>query len=142
MLLGVYWSSDQSMREINSSVQLQTTPDATRLLVLEISIAGQTYAVRADGVQKVLLLAAWTPQAKFSEHVVGVLRLEDQALPVVDARVCLGFETRPPKIQDRLLLVQTSTIFFIWLGHVNDLRDWKETDTLLNLEIFDPAVNP
>lgn len=142
MLLGVYWNSDQSMRELSSSVQLETTPDATRLLVLEISIAEQTYAVRADGVQKVLPLAAWTPQAQLPEHVVGVLRLEDQDLPVVDARVCLGFETRPPKIQDHLLLVQARTTFFIWLGHVNDLRDWKETDTLLNLEIFDPAVNP
>ncbi len=142
MLLGVYWDSDQSMREISSGVQLESIPDAIQLLVLEISIAGQTYAIRADGVQKVLAIAAWTVQAGLTEHVVGILRLEDQKLAVVDARVCLGFETRLPKIQDQLLLVQTTTAFFIWLDCVNDLRDWKETDTLLNLEIFDPAVNP
>jgi chemotaxis signal transduction protein len=130
------------MVEINSSVQLDRPPEATELLVLEISIAGTDYAIRADCVQKVLSVAAWTLQAELPENVVGVLQIEDQVLPVVNARACLGFETRLPQIEDHLLLVQTKSRFLIWLDQVNDLRDWIETDTLLNLEIFEPAVNP
>jgi chemotaxis signal transduction protein len=129
------------MVEINSSVQFGTTPDKTSILVLEISIAGQAYAIRADGVQKVLPIAAWTLQAGLPEHVVGMLQLEDQILPVVDARACLGFETRLPKIEDHLLLVQTSSMFLLWLDHATTLRDWQEVDTLLNLEIFDPGMD-
>jgi chemotaxis signal transduction protein len=127
------------MVEINSSVQLDTTPDKTSLLVLEISIAGQAYAIRADHVQKVLPIAAWTVQAGLPELVVGVLQLEDQILPVVDARVCLGFETRLPQIEDHLLLIEKNSTFLLWLDRANLLRDWKEVDTMLNLEIFDPT---
>ncbi len=130
------------MSEINSSLQLNEPPEATGLLVLEISIAGQAYAIRADCVQKVLPIAAWTLQPELPEHVVGVLRFEDQILPVVDARVCLGFETRLVQIEDHLLLVQTNSRFLIWLDRANTLRDWHETDTLLNTDIFEPAVNP
>jgi hypothetical protein len=36
--------------------------------------------------------------------------------------------------------VQTNSRFLIWLDRANTLRDWVETDTLLNLEIFEPAV--
>jgi hypothetical protein len=32
-------------------------------------------------------------------------------------------------------------MFLLWLDHANSLRDWHETDTLLNLEIFDPTVD-
>ena len=133
---------DSFMVEINLSVQLDSPPEASGLLVLEISIAGQVYTIRADCVQKVLPIAAWIAQPGLPENVVGVLQLEDQDLAVVDARICLGFETRPPKIRDHLLLIQTGIAFLIWLDHVNNLRDWQETDTLLNLDIFDPAVNP
>ncbi len=130
------------MVEINSSVQSNLIPEATGLLVLEISIAGQAYAVHADSVQKVLPLAAWNVQPGLPEHVVGMLQFEDQNLPVVNARACLGFETRLPQIEDHLLLVQTNSRFLIWLDHANSLRDWIETDTLLNLEIFEPELNP
>jgi chemotaxis signal transduction protein len=129
------------MSEINSSLQPAKPPELTNLLVLEISIAGQTYAIRADRVQKVLPIAAWTAQAQLPEHVVGILQLESQALSVVDARACLGFESQLPNFHDHLLLVQTSSRFLIWLEHANALRDWQETDTLLNLEIFEPGVN-
>lgn len=130
------------MVEISSSGQRHGTPQATSLLVLELSIAGQAYAIRADQVHKVLAIATWSVQTGLPQHVVGVLKLEDQTLPVVDARVCLGFETRPPKIQDHLLLVQTSGAFLIWLDCATILRDWQETDTLLHLDIFEPTVNP
>lgn len=130
------------MAEINSSVQLNRPPEATGLLVLEISIAGTAYGVRAQCVQKVLPIAAWTVQPGLPEHVVGVLQLEDQTLQVVDARVCLGFETRLPKIEDHLLLVQTNSRFLIWIDRANSLRDWTQTDTLLNLEIFEPGTDP
>lgn len=129
------------MVEISSSGQLDGTPEATSLLVLEISIAGQAYAIRADHVQKVLPIAAWTAQSHLGEHVVGILQLEGQVLPVMDARVCLGFESQSPSVHDHLLLVQTNSRFLIWLERANALRDWKETDTLLNLEIFEPSVN-
>jgi chemotaxis signal transduction protein len=128
------------MVEINPSLQLDRPPEATGLLVLEISIAGTAYAIRADCVQKVLPIAAWTLQAKLPENVVGVLQIEDQILPVVNARACLGFETQKPQIEDHFLLVQTNSRFLIWLDRANTLRDWVETDTLLNLEIFEPAV--
>jgi chemotaxis signal transduction protein len=129
------------MAEISSSGQFNGTPEATNLLVLEISIGGQAYAIRADRVQKVLPIAAWTAQSQLGEYVVGVLHLEGQALPVVDARACLGFESQLPSVHDHLLLVQTNSRFLIWLEHVNALRDWLETDTLLNLEVFEPSVN-
>ncbi len=130
------------MVEMNSSVKFDRPPEATGLLVLEISIAGQTYAIRAECVQKVLPLAAWTVQPGLPENIVGVLQLEDQLLPVVNARVCLGFETRLPKIEDHLLLIETNPRFLIWLDHANNLRDWHEVDMLLNLEIFEPELNP
>jgi chemotaxis signal transduction protein len=129
------------MVEINSSAQLDQPPETTELLVLEISIAGQTYAIRADCVQKVLALAAWTVRVELPEQVTGILQLEDQLLPVVNARACLGFETRLPKIEDHLLLVQTNSRFLIWLDRANTFRDWVETDTLLNLEIFEPGLD-
>ncbi len=130
------------MTEINPSQQLDMPPQPTGLLVVEIGIAGKTYTVRADGVHKVLPIAAWTLQPGLPESVVGVLQLEDQALSVVDARVCLGFETRSMKLEDHLLLVQTNSRFLMWIDRANSLRDWTQTDTLLNLEIFEPEVNP
>jgi chemotaxis signal transduction protein len=130
------------MVEINSSLQLDRLPEPTELLVLEVSIAGQAYAIRAECVQKVLPIAAWTVQTGLPENVVGMLQLEDQFLPVVNARVCLGFETRLPQIEDHLLLVQTNSRFLIWLDRANSLRDWQEVDMLLNLEIFEPELEP
>ena len=134
--------SDSFMVEINLNLQLDSPPEATGLLVLEISIAGQVYTIRADCVQKVLPIAEWTAQPGLPENVVGVLQLEDQILPVVEARACLNFETRSPKIQDHLLLIETGSRFLIWLDRVNILRDWQEMDTLLNLEIFEPGLDP
>jgi chemotaxis signal transduction protein len=132
------------MTETTSSSQfdLPLAKSNLELLVLEITIAGQIYAIRADSAQRVLSIAAWTSQPEMPNHVVGKLRLEGEWLPVVDARSCLGFESRLPSIEDHLVLVQSSTAFLIWIDCANLVRGWNETDTLLNLEIFDPTVYP
>jgi chemotaxis signal transduction protein len=132
------------MSKTTSSLQFVSPPlnPKPELLVLEITIAGQRYAIAADGIQKVLPIAAWTLQAGLPEHVVGILELEGQGLPVVNARVCLGFDARLPSIDDHLLLVQASSVFFLWIDQANMLRPWLETDHIFNLEVFEPVVSP
>jgi chemotaxis signal transduction protein len=111
------------------------------LLILEITIATRQYAIRAASVKKLLPMAAWAVRPELPEHVVGVLGFEGQSLPVVDARVCLGFESQLPKVEDHLLLVQANSLFFIWIDRANEVRGWHENDKLLNLEVFDPMVD-
>jgi chemotaxis signal transduction protein len=126
----------------SSQFDLPLANTSLELLVLEMTIAGQVHAIRADCIQRVLPIAAWISQPEMPDHVVGMLGLEAEWLPVVDARSCLGFESRLPSIEDHLVLVQSGKSFLIWIDRANTVRGWNATDTLLNLEIFDPTVYP
>jgi chemotaxis signal transduction protein len=105
-------------------------------LVLQFKVADQVYAIRADCVERVLPLAAWTAKPGLPNHVVGLLNLKGEIFPVVDARACLGLATKLPETADHLLLVRLGSLFFIWIDRATAVLVWNETDSLINLEVF------
>ncbi len=131
------------------------------MLVLELEIGNQQFAIRADLVEQILNIAAWTPLANMPNFVVGVLAHQGQSLAVVDARACLGLATAKLEMADHLLLVNAATRFFLWVDqaktfarvNANDC-DWLEAADaparavlrlkdalipLLNMTVFDPG---
>lgn len=67
--------------------------------------AGQTLALPASSVVQVLRMAAPVPAPGAGPHVRGVLNVHGRIAPVVDVRAALGGPSRPPRPQDKLLLV-------------------------------------
>jgi chemotaxis signal transduction protein len=129
------------MTETTSNLQFGSplTNAKLGLLVLQFKLADQMYAIRADCIERILPLAAWKPQPGLPNHVVGVLNLEGEILPVVDARACLGFAAKLPETEDHLLLVRSKSLFFVWIDRANAVLPWNQSDNLLNLEVFEPA---
>ncbi len=134
MLGDLFMTPETSSPQLRSSLLVSDLG----LLVLQFKVGDQVYAIRADCVERVLPLAAWAPQPGLPNHVVGVLNLEGEILPVVDARACLGLAAKLPETEDHLLLVRLGSLFFIWIDRASAVLGWNETENLLNLEVFEP----
>lgn len=68
-------------------------------------VAGQTLALPAAAVVKVLRMAAPAPTPGAPAHLRGVLNVRGRLVPVVEGRARLGAPSRPPRPEDRLLLL-------------------------------------
>lgn len=94
--------------------------------------AGQTLALPAASVVQVLRMAAPAPAPGAPPHVRGVLNVRGTLFPVVDVRVRLGAAPRPPRPEDRLLLVADGA-----------RRAALEVDEVLDVrELADEAISP
>lgn len=78
-----------------------------RLLLLEV--AGQTYALHLEAVDRVLRMVEITPLPGAPEVVEGVINLQGGLLPVVNIRRRLGLANRATGPADALVVARTGT---------------------------------
>ncbi len=70
-------------------------------------VAGHTYGVALEHVERVLYMVAVTPVPEPAPCVMGAIDLHGQVVPVLNARERLGHPSRCPGVDDRLLVVRT-----------------------------------
>lgn len=76
-----------------------------RLVLL--TVAGQSFALHLDAVDRVVRMVEVTPLPGAPEAVEGVVDVHGEVLPVVSIRRRLGLASRAVAVSDSLVLAQT-----------------------------------
>lgn len=79
------------------------------------------YAVAVQAVREVVWLPALAPFQELPPHIVGVFNLRGRIVPVLDLGARFGFERRPARLQDQVVVVEDGPHCLGLL--VNELHD-------------------
>lgn len=100
-------------------------------------LAGELFALPVSAVQEVLQEPPLTPVPHAPEHLIGLLNLRGQIMPVIDLRNRLGFGARDDGRRGKLLVMKTEggpiSLLVDDIGDVIELptSDWRSPpDTL------------
>ena len=75
------------------------------LRLVTFQLEDRSYAVPLDKVESVQRMVAVSPVPSAPHWMPGVIDLRGTVVPVVDLRQRLGHSQRPPRLDDRLLIV-------------------------------------
>lgn len=81
-------------------------PDRCQVVVVEID--GRRIGIPAEDVLEVQPAAAVTPLAGAPANIDGVLDLRGELIAVLDGRARIGADRRPPRLNDRFVVVRTA----------------------------------
>lgn len=84
---------------------MHDTHTVCRLVLL--TVAGQSFALHLDAVDRVVRMVEVTPLPGAPEAVEGVVDVHGEVIPVVSIRRRLGLASRALAVSDSLMLVQT-----------------------------------
>lgn len=68
-------------------------------------LGDETFALRVDDVQEVLMLPPITPVPLAPPHVVGLVNLRGQVMPALDVRGRLACPPRTPNAREKLIVL-------------------------------------
>lgn len=83
---------------------MNDAPPRHRLVLL--TVAGQSFALHLDAVDRVVRMVEVTPLPGAPEAVEGVVDVHGEIIPVVSIRRRLGLASRAPAVSDCLVLAQ------------------------------------
>lgn len=87
--------------------------------LLLFHLDGRPYAVRLGQVERVVSMAAFAPLPGAPAIVAGIINIGGRFLPVLDVRARLGFPTRPPRLEDGLVILRlASRSVVLWIDRV------------------------
>ncbi len=86
--------------------------EGNRLGVI-LELDGVRYALPVEVVERVARMAALTRVPDAPGHVLGVLNVGGEVLPVLDLRLRLGHDRREPRLDDRLVVVEVGGTRFV-----------------------------
>lgn len=74
--------------------------------LLLLTVAGQTYALHLDAVDRVLRMVEVTPLPQAPNVVEGIINIQGEVVPVVSIRRRLGLAHRAVGLSDSLVIVR------------------------------------
>ncbi len=90
-----------SLSELQSHIGDQTTT-----MWATFVLNGETFALRVEDVQEVLMPQPLTPVPLAPDHIVGLLNLRGQLMSAVDLRKRLNFPVRPADDSTNMLVLK------------------------------------
>src|SRR5687767_9977371 len=92
-------------------------------------LGGEMFALPVENVQEVLLTQALTPIPLAPKHIVGLLNLRGQVMPVVDLRTRIGLVSREVSESDKLLVVRSEgAMISVIVDEIGDVLELKRED--------------
>ncbi|MEA2639618.1 MAG: purine-binding chemotaxis protein CheW [Chloroflexota bacterium] len=96
---------------------------APRIMLLIISIGGQSFALLGSHVERLLRMVAITPFPEGGPGVAGVVDFHGTLLPVVDPRVRLGLPAVAPHSDQRLVVLSVPARYILWVDTVTQVEN-------------------
>jgi purine-binding chemotaxis protein CheW len=73
-----------------------------------IDLGNQLYGMRADWIEEVLLLPAFTPVLPNPHNLVGIIDLRGDLLPIIDLNLSLSHSPLPYQLSDKIIVLNCS----------------------------------
>jgi purine-binding chemotaxis protein CheW len=91
-------------------------------------LAGELLALRVEDVQEVLMNQPLTPVPLAPDHIVGLLNLRGQIMPVIDLRRRLRFPPRAPGSDGNLLVMKSDDeLVSLLVDNIGDVLELPES---------------
>jgi purine-binding chemotaxis protein CheW len=105
--------------------------------LLAFRLAGETYALRLDGVERVVRAVEVTPFPEAPPDVLGVINLFGRILPVLDLRRRKGLPPREIDVSDFFLIVHLpARVFALWVDEVIGVIDYPEAEIVRATDVL------
>ncbi len=99
------------------------------------------YAVQLQYVQKVSQIVEIAPIPRGPKSIIGLINVHGQITPVVNLRYLLGLAEKPFRLNDQLIIIQSSqTPLAIIVDHVSDIIPAHQENSL-ELEAIIPKTD-
>jgi purine-binding chemotaxis protein CheW len=97
------------------------TPSDTQTSVLLVRLAERQYALPLAAVQRILPMAYVQALPDSGSGLLGMLNLHGDLVPVLDPHPRLGLPTPKVAAEHRLVLVQATNPFLLWVDEVEEV---------------------
>ena len=121
----------QERARLLAQVPVQTLQDTDTLEVALISLGKERYALESTWVREVVRRPEHTPLPAAPAHLVGVINLRGQILPLFDLRALFGLGSIEPTDKERVLVLgQERPEFGILVDEVFEVTRLRSDDVL------------
>lgn len=86
--------------------ETQEAPEAPGIALLLFTLGGESYGFPLGRVREVVKPAPITPVPSIPEHILGVMNLRGEILPVLDPKRLLGLGAGTPTPEGRIIVVR------------------------------------
>lgn len=99
--------------------------------VLICTIAGQQYAFDLSTIHRTFWAVEITPLVHTSDHILGVVNIRGEVVPVVNMRKLLGLPQRELDIKDHFVLCTVhEKKMILWVDCVNRVKECMQDETV------------
>ncbi|OGB94277.1 MAG: hypothetical protein A3H39_06195 [candidate division NC10 bacterium RIFCSPLOWO2_02_FULL_66_22] len=95
------------LRQADEAAQAQEARDGAAIHLLLVALRGEHYGFPLDRVREVVKPAPITPVPSIPEHILGVMNLRGEILPVLDLKRLLGLGAGAADPQGRIVIVKS-----------------------------------
>lgn len=94
------------LRQAGEATQALEAREGAAIHLLLVALGGESYGFPLDRVREVVKPAPITPVPSIPEHILGVMNLRGEILPVLDLKRLLGLGAGAPSPQGRIVVVK------------------------------------
>jgi purine-binding chemotaxis protein CheW len=92
-------------------------------------LCDRTFAVPLHAVKRIVRMAYITPLPGAPRVVRGIINLQGRVVPVIDIRVRFGMESRPPRLNDRMIIVgMPDRTVALWADDIRGTIECEESE--------------
>jgi purine-binding chemotaxis protein CheW len=116
------------LQQAAAAAEAQEGREGPGIQLLLFSLGGESYAFPLERVREVVKPGPTTPVPSIPKHILGVMNLRGEILPVLDLKRLLGVGEGTPTPQGRIIVVKTPgmTVGFLADG-VEDAIEVRES---------------
>jgi purine-binding chemotaxis protein CheW len=94
------------LQQAAAAVEAQDAREEPGIPLLLFALGGESYAFPLERVREVVKPGPITPVPSISEHILGVMNLRGEILPVLDPKRLLGIGAGTPGREGRIIVVK------------------------------------
>lgn len=94
------------LQQAAAAAKAQEAQQGPGIQLLLFTLGGECYAFPLERVREVVKPGPITPVPSIPEHILGVMNLRGEILPVLDPKQLLGLGTATPSPQGRVIVVK------------------------------------
>lgn len=105
--------------------------------LIVFQIEKQLMALALSEVDRVIMASEITPFASAPDHVMGVINMHGEIVPVINLRKILEFPEKELDITDQFLMTQVEGHrVALWIDHVTKVEDFIDQELISKDQLF------